>query len=101
MTIRPHAADAAADGAGAASSGLDFTTWVLSLRETALVLLGLADADDGVAHEPDREGARMHIAMLEILHEKTRGNLSEDEERLLRTVLYELRVAFLEKPARG
>ena len=41
-------------------------------------------------------GARQSIDMLSILAEKTRGNLSETEQRLLESALFELRMGFLE-----
>jgi hypothetical protein len=36
------------------------------------------------------------IDLLEMLQEKTRGNLSDDEEQLLESMLYELRMQFVE-----
>jgi len=75
---------------------LDFTTLVLSLRQSALLLLGAAESDDGVDVPVDLAGARYQIDILALLESKTRGNLSDDEGRLLETVLYELRVAFVE-----
>jgi hypothetical protein len=41
-------------------------------------------------------GAKQTIDLLGILAEKTKGNLSEAEERTLQSVLYEVRMAFLE-----
>jgi hypothetical protein len=41
-------------------------------------------------------GARQTIDLLGILAEKTRGNLTEAEGRMLETVLFEVRMAFLE-----
>ena len=38
----------------------------------------------------------MQIDLLAMLQEKTSGNLSDEEERLLRTVLYELRTAYVD-----
>lgn len=74
---------------------VDFTTIVLSLRQAALVALGLMD--EGDAEIPvDREAARIQIDMVEVLQQKTRGNLSDDEDRLVQSVLYELRMAFLQ-----
>lgn len=83
-------------GEGSSSStGLDFTTLVLSLREAALLMLGALDAPEhGV--EPDPAGAKYQIDLLGLLQDKTAGNLTDDEDKLLRTVLYELRTAYLE-----
>lgn len=80
---------------GAKAPLVDFTTIVLSLRQVALGALGLLE-DAEYAEGVDREGARMQIDMIEVLKEKTQGNLSEDEDRLVTSVLYELRVAFVQ-----
>jgi hypothetical protein len=44
----------------------------------------------------DLEGAREMIDMLDILHEKTRGNLAPEEDNLLLDVLGNLKLAFME-----
>jgi hypothetical protein len=44
----------------------------------------------------DLEGAREMIDMLDVLHEKTRGNLAPEEESLLLDVLGNLKLAFME-----
>jgi hypothetical protein len=41
-------------------------------------------------------GARTTIDLLNVLLEKTKGNLTDQEERMLQSVLFELRMAFLE-----
>lgn len=81
---------------------VDFTTLVLSLRESALLHMGLAgdDAGEVAALQPDRDAARFQIEILALLQMKSQGNLTEDEDRLLRTVLYELRVAWLDSSKR-
>lgn len=81
--------------AGAAPRQVDFTTLVLSIRQGTLEQLQLC-SDDGPPQEPDLPGARVQIDLLEVLQEKTRGNLQEDEDKLLATVLYELRMAWLQ-----
>lgn len=80
------------------SSGrtVDFTTIVLSLRHVGLMALGLVDSEDAAAFPPDPQACRMQIDMLEVLKEKTEGNLTDDENKLLTSVLYELRMAFVE-----
>lgn len=81
---------------------VDFTTIVLSLRQVGFMALGLVDDEDDTAFPMDPQACRMQIDMLEVLREKTEGNLTEDENKLLSSVLYELRMAFVEhsgKPA--
>jgi hypothetical protein len=47
------------------------------------------------AREVDLNMARHTIDVLVMLEEKTRGNLSDDEEKLLKHVLYDLRMKFI------
>lgn len=75
---------------------VDFTTIVLSLRHVALLSLSMVEDDSVEDFPPDAEACRMQIDMLEVLKEKTVGNLSEDENKLLDSVLYELRMAFVQ-----
>ncbi len=74
---------------------LDFSTFVLSIIGSAYVHLGDAPGPDGA---PDRDLAlaRQDIDLLGLLQEKTRGNLSGEEERLLDQALYDLRMRFIE-----
>lgn len=76
---------------------IDFSTLVLSLSQTALVHLGDAPhpEDEGPAKR-NLPLARQTIDMLGMLQEKTKGNLSGSEERLLDQVLYDLRLRFVE-----
>jgi hypothetical protein len=69
---------------------------VLSLSHSALVHLGDAPLPDGQMPERDLSLARQTIDLLAILQEKTRNNLSGEEERLLDQALYDLRVRFVE-----
>jgi hypothetical protein len=74
---------------------IDFSTFVVSLSHSALVHLGDAPSPDGEG-ERDLALAKQTIDLLGILQEKTRNNLSGEEERLLDQVLYDLRVRFVE-----
>ena len=75
---------------------IDFSTFVLSLAASAMVQLGLAPGLEGEKREsPDLAMARHTIDTIEMLVEKTRGNLDSDEERLLQSVLYEVRMSFV------
>ena len=87
---------AAQNGDGDKLPAIDFSTFVLSLSHSALVHLGDAPAPDGQPAERDLSLARQTIDLLAILQEKTRNNLSGEEERLLDQALYDLRVRFVE-----
>jgi hypothetical protein len=78
-------------------SDLPFTTFVLSLAGSAAIHFGdLPDPESGEQVEPNLEGASQMIAILALLDEKTRGNLTAEERQVLDQVLYELRVRYVE-----
>ena len=76
---------------------INFASFVLSLAATAAVHFG-DRLDPGTAElgPPDLMAAGQMIDILALLEEKTRGNLSADEKELLDTILYELRLRFIE-----
>lgn len=75
---------------------VDFSTFVLSLANTALLQLGLIRLPNSQEGTKDIAGARQTIDILGILEEKTRGNLNEQEKKLLSETLFQLRMAFVE-----
>jgi hypothetical protein len=62
---------------------------------TAMLQMG-AGTQEGQRPRVDIVGARTSIDLLGVLAEKTRGNLSPTEDRILQSVLFEARMAFLE-----
>jgi hypothetical protein len=74
---------------------LNFSTFVFSLGTSAMYHFG--DFPDPVTKKAERnlEAAKQTIDILAILKDKTKGNLSEDEERLLESLLYELRMRYV------
>jgi hypothetical protein len=89
--------ESSGNAGSSASPALDFTTVVLSIRQSALLMMGLVTEGEGADAATDPAGARYQIELLELLEKKTAGNLDDDENRLLRAVLYELRVAWVEQ----
>ena len=79
-----------------APAPVDFSTHVLSLASTALIALGKMPGPDGKAHPVDIETARYLIDVLAMLEVKTKGNLDEPEQKLLASLVYDLRVAFVD-----
>lgn len=75
---------------------IDFTTFVLSLVSSAQVHLGLIPNPVTQKSESNLEVARQTIDIIAILKDKTKGNLTADEDRLLEYVLYDLRMKFVE-----
>ena len=83
-------------------TGTDFSTFVLSLGTSAFYHLGLTPDPEGERDQPpkpidesDRMIARQTISTLEMIAEKTRGNLQPDEEKLLESILFELRTRYV------
>jgi len=80
------------------SSG--FETLVSYLSTTAMFQMGLIAGPSGEHIPADLPNASRTLDLLEVLQEKTRGNLTARESRLLEDVLYELRMSFLEMQKR-
>ncbi|HTF36481.1 MAG TPA: DUF1844 domain-containing protein [Myxococcota bacterium] len=76
---------------------IDFSTFILSLSTSALFHLGLiADTQSDKPGERNLPLARQTIDILEILEIKTRGNLDPEEAKLLESLLFEIRMRFVE-----
>ena len=84
------------DQAPVALSAVDFSTHILSLASTVLIALGKMPAPDGLPHPVDVETARHLIDVLAMLEHKTQGNLDETEQKLVASLIYDLRVAFVD-----
>ena len=90
----------ASGGPAKAEEGLPearFGLFVSGLAMEALMALGDAPHPVTRKQSMNPKQARYLIDVLGILEEKTRGNLSVDEERLLKDVLYQLRTRYLTK----
>jgi hypothetical protein len=74
---------------------VNFENLVQQFYISAMVQMG-AGAQEGQRPRVDILGARTTIDLLGVLAEKTRGNLTAAEDKTLQTVLFEVRMAFLE-----
>jgi hypothetical protein len=74
---------------------INFNTFILSLNTAALVHLGELPDPITNRREPNLTLARHTIETLEMLKEKTKGNLTLEEERLLQSILYELKLKYV------
>jgi hypothetical protein len=83
-------------GADLSEEPSGFETLVSFLSTTTMFQLGLLAGPGGERIPADMPNAQRTINLLEVLQEKTRGNLSPNESRLLDDVLYELRMTFVE-----
>jgi hypothetical protein len=80
----------------AAFPPVDFHTFVLSLGSSALLHLGeIENPNDGVSQK-DLPLAKHTIDILAMLEQKTKGNLSPAEEKLIESLLYDLRLRYVE-----
>ena len=80
---------------------IDFSTFVLSLSSSAAVHLGLMPHPEADVEARNLPMAKQTIDILNILQEKTKGNLTGEEERLIGEVLYNLRMAFVRESKKG
>jgi len=95
--VPPTPGDAVGAAAGAPTlPAVDFHTFVLSLGSSALLHLGELEHPDMGAPQKDLPLAKHTIDILVMLEEKTRGNLTPAEEKLIASLLYDLRLRYVE-----
>lgn len=71
------------------------------LAMQAVVGLGGMQTPTGERVPPDHAAARFHIDLLAVLEEKTKGNLSEEEQNVINATLHELRLMFVQVAGAG
>jgi hypothetical protein len=74
----------------------DFSTFILSLGSSALIHLGDVEPPGGEGQRRDLPMAKHTIDLLSLLREKTRSNLTPEEDKLLESLLYDLRLRYVE-----
>lgn len=72
----------------------NFAALISVLTTQALFALGVLKIE-GQEREPDLEMAKYNIDMLETLEEKTKGNLTEEEKKVLENTLNQIRMAYV------
>jgi hypothetical protein len=76
---------------------MNFSTFIFSLNTSALLHLGeVPDPATGKQQE-DLTMAKQTIDLIAMLEEKTRGNLTTDEENLIKHILYDVRLRYVQK----
>ena len=73
----------------------DFAALISMLVTQAFFALGLLQVEGQEQKEPDLAMAKYNIDMLETLEEKTKGNLSEQEVKVLENTLSQVRMAYI------
>lgn len=76
---------------------VNFVTFVLSLAGAVQIGLGLVPNPQTGKTEKDLAAAKGTIDILEMLKEKTKGNLTKDEEDIFEHVLYECRMGYVQQ----
>ena len=103
----PQADEGVQDSAGsseeAAQEGeaplpeVNFSTFIISLNASALVHLGAIEDPASGGKVKNLPMAKQTIDMLSMLQEKTQGNLTTEEENILKSVLYDLRILYVKE----
>ncbi len=76
---------------------VNFPTFVISLNVSALYHLGAIEDPETKQKEKNLPMAKQTIDILSMLEEKTKGNLTDDEENLLKNMLYDLRILYVKE----
>jgi hypothetical protein len=76
---------------------INFATFIFSLNSSVLVQLGLIDDPATGKKTKHLPLAKQTIDILGMLEEKTRGNLTKDEETMLKNILYDLRMIYVKE----
>lgn len=77
-------------------SQMDLSTFFLSISSSACISLGIEIPGSNVEARVDLELARQNIDLLELMQQKTQGNRTTDEDRLLEHLLREMRMRYIE-----
>ena len=75
---------------------LEFSTLILSLASSVVYHLGEMPHPETGRSEQNLPVAKQTIDLLAVLQDKTRGNLTEEEAGLLESLLYELRIKYVQ-----
>ncbi|MDD5232901.1 MAG: DUF1844 domain-containing protein [Syntrophales bacterium] len=80
---------------------INFSNFILSLGTSVVFHFG--DIPDPVTKKAERnlDAAKQSIDIISMLEEKTRGNLDENEKKLMTELLYELRMRYVREKEKG
>ena len=76
---------------------INFATFIFSLNHSVLVHLGVTEDPVTGKKERNLPLAKQTIDILGMLEEKTKGNLTKDEEKMLKSMLYDLRMIYIKE----
>ena len=87
----------AKEKSGCQLPGVNFSTFIISLSTSALVSLGEVSEPGSQDSEKDLMVAKHTIDIIGMLHEKTKGNLTKEEESLIQGILSDLRMKYVKE----
>jgi hypothetical protein len=76
---------------------INFATFIFSLNSSVFVHLGLIEDPATGKKDKNLSLAKQTIDILGMLEEKTSGNLSKEEENMLKNILYDLRILYVKE----
>ena len=76
-------------------NSVNFSTFVLSLASATFIEMGVVEDPLTKSKKKDLSSAKQHIDLLQMLQEKTRGNLDDEERGLLERILRDVRLQFV------
>ena len=76
---------------------INFATFIFSLNHSVLVHLGVMEDPSTGKKVKNLPIAKQTIDILGMLEEKTRGNLDDNEEKMLKNILYDLRMIYIKE----
>jgi hypothetical protein len=94
------AGNASAEQKASSRPPIDFPSYLLSWYHQGMAFLGEVENPYTNKKEEDVEAAQYAIDFLAMLEQKTKGNLTKEEQQLLEQVLYDLRMRFMAKTNR-
>ena len=77
--------------------GIDLIAILFTYVHTCLIYLGEVKDPEGQTAPDNLEGARQMIDILEVMQQKTKGNLTPQEDKYLDSALYDLRMRYMKK----
>ncbi len=92
---------ASPDAPHADAHAVDFSSFILSLCSTAFIHLGEIEDPATGTRRVSLEEARQLIDIIDMLRQRTRGNLDPEEQKLIEGALYELRMRYTQRARSG
>jgi len=78
-----------------------FSTLILSIGSSAALSMGLSPDPESGKTEKDLNMTKFNIDLLKILQEKTKNNLNQEEEQLLKNIVSDLQFKYVEEKGKA